>query len=160
MISRFVIGLALLICFAGCEKRRSEATVIGKEYIAPAASAASPSVSPKHPKLQTRGGDDAEITVDSYVMKRSVRGTGLDPRALKDEQSTCRPINSIFTNSNWVRAWWLNIEPANTPVRFGRPRSSIDLLMSILFRIVFIQARRVAKDGADHALRPDFKISQ
>jgi hypothetical protein len=86
MISRFLIGLALLICFAGCEKRRSEATVIGKEYIAPAASAASPSVSPKHPKLQTRGGDDAEITVDSYVMKRSVRGTGLDPRALKDEQ--------------------------------------------------------------------------
>lgn len=82
---RLIIGLAALLCFAGCEKRRSEATVIGKEYIAPAATASSPPAAPLHPKLRQRGADD-EITVDSYVMKRSVRGTGLDPRALKDEQ--------------------------------------------------------------------------
>ena len=83
---RLIIGLAALLCFVGCEKRRSEATVIGKEYIAPAVSEASPSATPLHPKIRPRPGGDDDITVDSYVMKRSVRGTGLDPRALKDEQ--------------------------------------------------------------------------
>ena len=86
MIPRLVVGLALLMCFAGCEKRRSEATVIGKEYIAPAVTASSSSAVPSHPKLRQRGSGDEEITVDSYMMKSSVRGTGLDPRALKDEQ--------------------------------------------------------------------------
>jgi hypothetical protein len=71
-----------LLCFAGCEKRRSDAIVVGKEYIAAVSTDATPA---QHDKRALRGGDD-EITVDSYVMKRSVRGTGLDPRALKDEQ--------------------------------------------------------------------------
>ena len=83
---RLIIGLAALLCFAGCEKRRSEATVIGKEYIAPAVTAASTNATPPQPEKRAHRGADDEITVDSYVMKRSVRGTGLDPRALKDEQ--------------------------------------------------------------------------
>jgi hypothetical protein len=84
MTLRLLIGLALLLCLAGCEKRRSEATVIGKEYIAAAISASSPGATPAK-KLRVRGADE-EITVDSYVMKHSVRGTGLDPRATKHEQ--------------------------------------------------------------------------
>ena len=83
MVLRFAMALVLLLCFVGCEKRRSEATVIGKEYIAPASPGATPS-QPLKPHL--RAPSDEEITVDSYVMKSSVRGTGLDPRALKDAQ--------------------------------------------------------------------------
>ena len=83
MVLRFVIGLAVLLSFAACEKRRSEAIVIGKEYIAAAAPGATPA---PHGKTFARPNADEEITVDSYVMKRSVRGTGLDPRAMKHEQ--------------------------------------------------------------------------
>jgi len=82
-VLRIVTGLAALLCFAGCEQRRTEAMVIGKEYIAPAIDRATPA---KNVKAIARATGDAEITVDSYVMKRSVRGTGLDPRALKDAQ--------------------------------------------------------------------------
>ena len=85
--SRIVLGLAALVCFDACERRRSEAMIIDKEYIAPAINGASPSASPAlHPKAVRLAGADEEITVDSYVMKRSVRGTGLDPRAQKDAQ--------------------------------------------------------------------------
>ena len=75
--------LAALLCLTGCEKRRSEAVVIGKEYIAAAAPGATPA---PHRKGFARAGADEEITVDSYAMKGSVRGTGLDPRAMKHEQ--------------------------------------------------------------------------
>ena len=72
---RLIIGLVAVLSLTGCEKRSGDAIVLAKEHIA----AASPAND-----TPAAGGD--EITVDSYVMKPEVRGTGRDPRALKDEQ--------------------------------------------------------------------------
>jgi len=73
----FLKVLAIL-CLAGCQKQSGDGVVISKEYIAPAASPAE-SATPDRTNSE-------EITVDSYVMPREARGTGRDPRALKDER--------------------------------------------------------------------------
>ncbi len=80
--------LFLIICVTGCEKKSGEAVVLAKEHIAaalpiPETSSAQSAPSPRN---QPRPMADDEITVDGYVMKPEVRGTGRDPRALKDEQ--------------------------------------------------------------------------
>ena len=80
--------LLLMMCLVGCEKKSGEAVVLAKEHIA----AAPPN--PETPNPQSSAGPneqlrsiaDDEITVDGYVMKPEVRGTGRDPRALKAEQ--------------------------------------------------------------------------
>ena len=72
----------------GCEKKSGEAVVLAKEHIA----AALPIK--ETPNAQSAPGPDEqpppiaddEITVDGYIMKPEMRGTGHDPRALKDEQ--------------------------------------------------------------------------
>jgi hypothetical protein len=93
-VLRFVFGLLVIFCLAGCEKQSGEAVVLAKEHIAaaPPISEASPAGSPASSnEISTSAeeprpiGDD-EITVDGYVMKPEVRGTSLDPRAFKDEQ--------------------------------------------------------------------------
>jgi hypothetical protein len=88
---RIVVGLLVIVSFAGCERRNGEAIVLTKEHIAaapptvekPAAEHAS---SPASGEEQIREIKDNEVTVDGYVMKPEVRGTSRDPRALKDEQ--------------------------------------------------------------------------
>ena len=77
-----LVFTVLLLCgVAGCEKRRGEALVLGKEHIA-----AAEATSNETPAVEQRAMDDDEITVDGYVMKADVRGASRDPRALKDEQ--------------------------------------------------------------------------
>ena len=91
---RFVLGLLAIFYLAGCEKHSGEAVVLAKEYIAaaPPISETSPAGSPASPNEVSTSAEelrpigDDEITVDGYVMKPEVRGTSLDPRALKDEQ--------------------------------------------------------------------------
>jgi hypothetical protein len=77
-----------IIGFSGCEKKSGQAVVIGKEHIAAALPVAeTPNAeSAASPNEQPRPMADDEITVDGYVMKAEVRGTGRDPRALKAEQ--------------------------------------------------------------------------
>jgi hypothetical protein len=87
-VFRFVLGLLAIFCLAGCEKQSGEAVVLTKEHIAaapPASETATASASATSEEQPRPIGDD-EITVDGYVMKPEVRGTGRDPRALKDEQ--------------------------------------------------------------------------
>jgi hypothetical protein len=78
----------LIIAVTGCEKKSGEAVVLTKEHIAAALpNAETPNAqSAPNPDEQLRPVADDEITVDGYVMKPDVRGTGHDPRALKDEQ--------------------------------------------------------------------------
>lgn len=83
-----------MFCLVGCEKQSGEAVVLAKEHIAAAppiseTSPARPAASPNETSIsaeQPRPIGDDEITVDGYVMKSEVGGTGRDPRALKDEQ--------------------------------------------------------------------------
>jgi hypothetical protein len=108
----------MLFCLDACEKRRSEAIVIGKEYIAPAIDPAAPSASPaKNLKAVSRAAGDDEITVDSYVMMRSVRGTGLDPRALKDAQY----LMKVRTNADGRTFNVLTDPPHFAKIKLGDP---------------------------------------
>lgn len=78
----------------GCQKKSGEAIVLTKEHIAiaetPVRSAGSPAATPvetpagEEDKPIGPGADD--ITVDSYVMNKDLRGTSKDPRATDREQ--------------------------------------------------------------------------
>jgi len=78
MTKRILILLLMAGSLVGCEKRTGDAVVVAKEHIDAATS------SSESPSPNTDGAE--EITVDSYVMRPEVRGTGRDPRALKSEQ--------------------------------------------------------------------------
>ena len=88
----------------GCTKKVGEAVVLEKEHIDAAEpsptptpittlsengaippTAPSPSASPSTEPVQTELAPD-EIAVDTYVMKKNVRGTGKDPRASAQEK--------------------------------------------------------------------------
>jgi hypothetical protein len=83
-----VVTAFLIIGPTGCEKKSGEAIVLTKEHVDAALPAG------EAPNAQSAQGldekprpiADDEITVDGYVMKPEMRGTGRDPRALKDEQ--------------------------------------------------------------------------
>lgn len=102
------IGLALFAAATvnSCTKNLSEAVVLEKEHIDAAEPSptppptpvttlnenparpelsASPKESPSDEPIQTELAPD-EIEVDSYVMKKNVRGTGKDPRAGTSEK--------------------------------------------------------------------------
>ena len=88
---RIVLGLLLIVSFAGCERRNGEAIVLTKEHIAAAPPTAAKQgaehgSSPASGEQQIREIKHNEVTVDGYVMKPEVRGTSRDPRALKEEQ--------------------------------------------------------------------------
>ena len=87
----------------GCWKKSGQAVVLDKEHIAAAEITPTPaptteqSASPKAPtptpselasqeEEQPRELAEDEIAVDTYVMKKDVRGTSRDPRARRDEQ--------------------------------------------------------------------------
>jgi hypothetical protein len=94
----FVAGALVMVCFAGCWKKSGEAIVEEKEHIdaaptrtpEPAATTAAevavqpvatPQESPASEEHVRRELAPDEIVVDSYVMKKDVRGTSKDPRA-------------------------------------------------------------------------------
>ena len=77
-VARLFLKVLAILCLAGCQKQSGDGVVISKEYIAAA-------VSPAESATPDRVDSD-EITVDSYAMPREARGTGRDPRALKDER--------------------------------------------------------------------------
>ena len=96
-----VICLSTILAFAGCEKKSGQAVIILKEHIparekaqSPAKEVANtpksePSVRAKKPVIneeEEANRADGTITVDGYVMRPEVRGTGQDPRALSHEQ--------------------------------------------------------------------------
>jgi hypothetical protein len=83
-----VVAAFLLIAVTGCEKKSGEAVVLAKEHIdAALPKAETPNAqSATGSEPQIREMADDEIAVGGYVMKPEVRGTGRDPRALKDEQ--------------------------------------------------------------------------
>lgn len=61
--------------------------MLAKEHIDAAPIKETPSAQPATtPEPELRPISDDEIAVDGHVMKREVRGTSRDPRALKDEQ--------------------------------------------------------------------------
>jgi hypothetical protein len=86
------IGLVVVLSFAGCEKKSGVAVVLEKEHIAPRA------IPPKNEQdarpNRSAADDDAkvvelgkdDITVDTYVMNKNLRGTDRDPRATDREQ--------------------------------------------------------------------------
>ena len=101
MIRRGLISLHLFIVLllglglAGCDKKRSEATVIAKEHIDAAEIKPSPTPKTSGDETKEAATDNEpvyremtadEIDVDGIVMKKGVRGTGKDPRATTDEQ--------------------------------------------------------------------------
>jgi len=77
------IAIFVMIGVASCDRKSGEAVVIGKEHIdAALPTAGTPNAkSEPGPDAQIRAMADDEITVDGYVMKPRVRGTGRDPRA-------------------------------------------------------------------------------
>lgn len=107
MRSQVIFGLVVVmvasVSVTGCWKKSGQAVVLEKEHIAAAeptptpAPAAEQSASPNSPtptpgelasqeEVPLRELAEDEIAVDTYVMKKDVRGTSRDPRATRDEQ--------------------------------------------------------------------------
>jgi hypothetical protein len=96
-LNRAFLAVVLLLAMGlgGCTKKHGEAIVLEKEHI----DAAQPTPTPSATSAKVAAADESpapedvkkdlaadEIVVDSYVMKKEVRGTGKDPRAYVDEQ--------------------------------------------------------------------------
>jgi hypothetical protein len=96
------LALFLTVSVTSCTKTVGEVVVLEKEHIdaappsptpattltenpAPPSPAASPEASPADEPVKTELAPD-EIVVDTFVMKKNVRGTGKDPRASPEEQ--------------------------------------------------------------------------
>lgn len=103
VIFGLVAVLVASVSLAGCWKKSGQAVVLDKEHIAAAeitptpAPTAEQSASPNHStptptelasqeEVPLRELAEDEIEVDTYVMKKDVRGTSRDPRARSDEQ--------------------------------------------------------------------------
>jgi hypothetical protein len=104
ILLRIAPALVAVAGISSCTKNLGEAVVLEKEHIDAAEPSptpppattlyenparpepvTSPVASPSAEPVQTELGPD-EIAVDSYVMKKNVRGTGKDPRASTHEQ--------------------------------------------------------------------------
>ena len=110
LVLRIALALFLAVSVTSCTKTVGEAVVLEKEHIdaappsptpSPTATATpvttltenaprnspatSPEASPSEEPVQTELAPD-EIVVDTYVMKKNVRGTSKDPRANTHEQ--------------------------------------------------------------------------
>jgi hypothetical protein len=106
LLLRIALALFAAVSISSCTKNLGEAVVLEKEHIDAAEPSptppptpvttlnenparpepvTSPSASPSDEPVQTELATD-EIAVDSYVMKKNVRGTGKDPRASTQEQ--------------------------------------------------------------------------
>jgi hypothetical protein len=99
-----VAAMVVIVSLTGCWKKSGQAVVLEKEHIAaaeptptpapaaeqsatPNGSTPSPGESPaREVEYESRELAEDEIVVDTYVMKKDVRGTSRDPRARQDEQ--------------------------------------------------------------------------
>ncbi len=130
---------AVAVMVAGCTRNVGDAVVLEKEHIA----AAEPSPTPKPTPtpdaslIRKEGGTDAakpppsespvaeeaqtelapdEVAVDSYVMKKDVRGTGKDPRAMTHEQWLIK-VEMMRDQSHFTihsdRAHFLKLKPGD-----------------------------------------------
>jgi hypothetical protein len=103
VIFGLVAVLVASVSVTSCWKKSGQAVVLDKEHIAAAeitptpSPTTEPSASPSHStptpselaseeKAPLRELAEDEIAVDTYVMKKDVRGTSRDPRAMRDEQ--------------------------------------------------------------------------
>jgi hypothetical protein len=76
----FIAGLAVVLSFAGCEKKSGEAVVLEKEHIA--AMETPPKNEQTASPTKSATNDDAQVT----KMGKNVRGTSQYPRAGSNEQ--------------------------------------------------------------------------
>jgi hypothetical protein len=104
---RLFLGALVIWSAAGCNKKNGDAVVLEKEHIAireasptpNAESSASPTEATESATEPVPGSDEStssekivtelhedEIDVDGYVMKKDVRGTSKDPRAMDYER--------------------------------------------------------------------------
>ena len=96
-----MVGTAVILSSAGCWKKSGKAMVLEKEHIAareisptpkseqaasPSELTASSNASLPNEEEKPQELRQDEIVVDTYVMKKDVRGTSRDPRAMSDEQ--------------------------------------------------------------------------
>src|ERR1700730_17957309 len=89
-----VICLSAVLALAGCEKKSETAVVLLKEHIparesgytAQKKKSVSPGRSGANEEEKTTDHEPGTITVDGYIMRPEVQGTGRDPRALNHEQ--------------------------------------------------------------------------
>ena len=94
MSLRISAGLLALAFLAGCERKFSEAIVAEKEHIAVQEPMPSPTASPAlvgespapSPEEEERELAPDEVVVGGVVIKKALRGTSRDPRALSEEQ--------------------------------------------------------------------------
>ena len=101
VIFGLVAVMVVSVTVPGCFKKSGQALVLEKEHIAAkeitSTPAAQGAVSPGSPtpgldgvviyeEIAPRELGKDEIVVDTYVMKKDVRGTSRDPRAIGDEQ--------------------------------------------------------------------------
>jgi hypothetical protein len=118
LIRRCLISLHLFMAlllglgFSGCDKKRSEATVIAKEHIDAAEIKPSPTPKASGDETKDAAPDNEpvyremapdEIDVDGIVMKKEVRGTSKDPRATTDEQWRIRVEIAAARQSQVIR---------------------------------------------------------
>jgi len=83
-----ILSFFLIITVTGCGKNSGEALVLAKEHIDAALPGAevSKAQSEPGPNVEIRRMSDDEIEVGGYLIKPEERGTGHDPRALKEER--------------------------------------------------------------------------
>lgn len=100
VIFGLVAVMVASVTVPGCFKKSGQALVLEKEHIAAKETTSTPAaqgaVSPDSPtpgldgvvmyEIAPRELGKDEIVVDTYVMKKDVRGTSRDPRAIGDEQ--------------------------------------------------------------------------
>jgi hypothetical protein len=90
----WIVVVIAAFSLAGCAKKNGYAVVLEKEHIdaappLPTPSPGTPTPTPapeSSPVVEARDLAPDEIVVDTYVMKKTDRGTGKDPRAMHDEQ--------------------------------------------------------------------------
>jgi hypothetical protein len=96
ILKGFAATVLIAVVLTGCTKKWGEVIVLEKEHIdaaektpvpsaTSAGATATPTPSPAAEYVKRELAAD-EISVDSYVMKKELRGTSKDPRASIDEQ--------------------------------------------------------------------------
>jgi len=90
-----IVLMIAAVSLTGCAKKGGYAMVLDKEHIdaappllTPSPGAPTPTPAPESSPVVEEARDLApdEIEVDTYVMKKTDRGTSKDPRAMRDEQ--------------------------------------------------------------------------
>ena len=132
-----VAALSAALAVAACTRNVGDAVVLEKEHIAAAEPSPTPTPTPGTSLIRKEEGVNVdqplasespvteevatelapdEIAVDSYVMKKDVRGTGRDPRAMTDEQWLIK-VEMVGDRSHFTihsdRAHFLKLKPGD-----------------------------------------------